>query len=133
MTTKATVSADGETITIHIPMTFRRRGGRKTIVTPDGAPWVPRPWVDNALVKALARAFRWQRMLESGRYANLTELAAAEKVTLPYLTSVLPLTRLAPDLVEMFLDGTNPVELRLRDLISSLPSDWNAQRARFSS
>lgn len=97
MNTRATVSSDGETITIHIPMTFRKRGGRKMIVTPDGAHWAPRPRVDNAMVKALARAFRWQRMFESGRYANLTELAAAEKVTLPYLTSILQFARLAPD------------------------------------
>ena len=127
-----TVSADGETITIHIPMTFRKRGGRKMIVTPDGAPWAPRPRVDNAMVKALARAFRWQRMLESGDYANLTELATVEKVTLPYLTSILRLAHLAPDLVEMILDGRQPIQLKLQDLIS-LPSDWNAQRARFSS
>jgi len=66
VSTRATVAADGETITIHIPMTFRKRGSRKTVVTPDGAPWAPRPRVDNALVKALARAFRWQRMLDEG-------------------------------------------------------------------
>ena len=58
--------ASGETITIHIPMTFRKRGGRKLVVVPDGAPWAPRPQIDNALVKALARAFRWQRILDDG-------------------------------------------------------------------
>ena len=55
---RATVSADGETIAVHIPMTFRKRGGRKLVVMPDGAEWAPRPRVDNAIVKALARAFR---------------------------------------------------------------------------
>ena len=87
---------------------------------------------NNAMVKVLARAFRWQRMLESGNYANLTERATVEKVTLPYLTSILRLAHLAPDLVEMILDGRQPIQLKLQDLIS-LPSDWNAQRARFSS
>ena len=53
-----TVSADGEMITVHIPITFRKRGGRKLVMTPDGAEWAPRPRVDNAIVKALARAFR---------------------------------------------------------------------------
>jgi hypothetical protein len=62
----ATVSADGETITVHIPLTFRKRGGRKLVVTPDGAEWAPRPRVDNAMVKALARAFRRREMLDSG-------------------------------------------------------------------
>ena len=65
--TRATVSADGETITVHIPLTFRKRGGRKLVVTPDGAEWAPRPRVDNAMVKALARAFRWRKMLDDGR------------------------------------------------------------------
>ena len=56
--TRATVSADGETITVRIPITFRKRGGRKLVVTPDGAEWAPRPRVDNAMVKALARFLR---------------------------------------------------------------------------
>ena len=77
--TTATVSADGETIIVHIPIAFRRRGGRKMIVTPDGAPWAPRPRVDNALVKALARGFRWQRMLDDGICATIEELAKREK------------------------------------------------------
>lgn len=98
-------------------MTFREPGGQKMIVTPDGAPWVPRPRVDNAMVKALARAFRWHRMFETGKYANLTELAAAEKITLPYLTSILRLAHLSPDLVAMILDGRQPPELALKVLI----------------
>jgi hypothetical protein len=133
MTATATVSADGETITIHIPMTFRKRGGRKMVVTPDGAPWAPRPHVDNAMVKALARAFRWQRMFERGKYANLTELAEAEKITLPYLARVLRLAQLAPDLVEMILDGRQPAELTLWDLRETMPVDWEAQRESLAS
>ena len=66
MSTWATVSADGDTITVHIPITFRKRGGRKLVVTPDGAEWAPRPRVDNAMVKALARAFRWRKLLDEG-------------------------------------------------------------------
>ena len=100
MNTQATVSADGETITIHIPMTFRKRGGRKLVVTPDGAPWAPRPRVDNAMVKALARAFRWQRMLDDGVCGTIEELAKREKVNRGYMSRVLRLTLLAPDIVE---------------------------------
>ena len=76
--TRATVSADGETITVHIPITFRKRGGRKLVVTPDGAEWAPRPRVDNAMVKALARAFRWRKMLDDGVHATLEDLARAK-------------------------------------------------------
>ena len=75
--TRATVSADCETITVHIPMTFRKRGGRKRVVTPDGAEWAPRPRVDNAMVKALARAFRWRKMLDTGVYGAIDDLGRA--------------------------------------------------------
>ena len=75
---QATVSADGETITVHIPMAFKKRGGRKLVVTPDGAERSPRPRVDNAMVKALARAFRWRKMLDEGVYATLDDLAKAK-------------------------------------------------------
>ena len=76
--TRATVSADGETITVHIPLTFRKRGGRKLVVTPDGAEWAPRPRVDNAMVKALARAFRWRKMLDDGRARDAGGSGAGE-------------------------------------------------------
>ena len=87
---------DISTVTVRVPMTFCRRGGRKAVVTPDGAAaWAPRPRVDNTLVKALARAHRWKRMLESGDYASVAELAAAERINSSYLSRVLRLTLIA--------------------------------------
>jgi hypothetical protein len=68
--TRVTVSEDGA-ITVHLPLTFARRGGRKAVVTPDGTPWTPPPRVDTALVRALARAFRWRRMLDEGVCATI--------------------------------------------------------------
>jgi hypothetical protein len=115
--TRATVSADGETITVHIPLTFRRRGGRKLVVTPDGGLWAPRPRVDNAMVKALARAFRWRKMLDTGAYATLEDLARAKGVAPSYVSRILRLTLLAPDIVEVILDGWQPAELQLDDLL----------------
>jgi hypothetical protein len=73
--TRATVSADGSTIIVHVTMTLVKRGRRKAVATPDGAEWVPRPRVDNAMVKALARAFRWRKMLDTGVHATLGDLA----------------------------------------------------------
>ena len=124
MTTRATVSADGETITVHIPLTFRKRGGRKRVVTPDGAEWAPRPRVDNAMVKALARAFRWRRMLDEGVYATLEDLARAKGVHATYVSRVLRLTLLAPGIVEMILDGRQPTGLQLDDLLTGFPLVW---------
>ena len=63
---------DGSTLVVRIPMRFQRRGGRKRIVAPDGSAIVPssKPQPDGTLVKALARAWRWQRMLDEGVYTS---------------------------------------------------------------
>jgi hypothetical protein len=133
MNTRATVSADGETITLHIPMTFRKRGGRKLVVTPDGAEWAPRPRVDNAMVKALARAFRWRRMLDDGLCGTIEELAKRERVNRSYMSRVLRLTLLAPDVVEAILDGRQPEGMRLEDLLEGFPLGWDALNESSSS
>jgi hypothetical protein len=126
---KTTAAPDGATITIHIPMTFRKRGGRKTVVTPDGTPWAPRPRVDNAIVKAVARAFRWQRMLDEGTCGTIEEMARRERVSRGYISRVLRLTLLAPDLLEKILDGRQPEAMRLEDLLEGLPAEWERQIA----
>ena len=75
MNERTTVGMDGETITVHIPLNLRKRGGRKLVVTPDGAARAPRPRVDNAMVKELARAFRWRKQLDEGVHATLEDLS----------------------------------------------------------
>jgi hypothetical protein len=129
--TRATVSADGETITVHIPLTFRKRGGRKLVVTPDGAPWAPRPRVDNAMVKAMARAFRWRKMLDTGVYATIEDLATAKRLPPSYVSAILRLTLLAPEIAEAILEGRQRSELQLNDLLEGFPLDWERQRAQF--
>jgi hypothetical protein len=120
---------DGRTLTVRVPLTVRKRGGRKQVVMPDGACWgQPRPRVDNTMVKAIARAHRWKRLMESGRFASVTELAEAEKINQSYLCRVLRLTLLAPDIVEMILDGRQPAGLQMDALLRPFPSEWMAQR-----
>lgn len=97
---------------------------------PDGACWgQPRPRVDNTMVKAIARAHRWKRLMESGRFASVTELAEAEKINQSYLCRVLRLTLLAPDIVEAILDGRQPAALQMDALLKPMPLEWAAQRA----
>ena len=121
--TRATVSADGETITVHIPLTFRKRGGRKLVVTPDGAEWAPRPRVDNAMVKALARAFRWRKMLDRA-CTRRSRIWRGPRASPPsYVSRILRLTLLAPEIVEAILDGRQPAELQLDDLLEG--SRWS--------
>jgi hypothetical protein len=121
----------GETLVVRIPMRFQRRGGRKRIVASDGSEIAPmnRPQPDGTLVKALARAHRWQRMLESGECGTLAEMADAERISRSYVSRVLRLTLLAPDIVERILDGRPTAGLP--QLLKPFPVDWEAQRKRF--
>jgi len=123
-------SFDGKILTVHIPMTWKRRGGRKVIIAPDGSDaWAPeRPRPDETLIHALARAHRWKRMLEEGTYRSAAELAEAEKVTRSYITRLLQLTLLAPDIQDSILDAGKPKGMQLEELTSPFPSDWEEQR-----
>jgi hypothetical protein len=123
-------SPDGSTITVFVPMAWRRRGGRKVIVAPPGSDdWAPPPKIDGALVKALARAHRWRRLLEEGRFGTLAELADAERINRSYVCRVLRLTLLAPEIVERILDGRPTVGLP--QLMKPFPVEWERQRERF--
>src|SRR5690554_2019213 len=93
---------------------------------PDG--FRPDRKADNTLVKALARAFRWKRMLESGEFATIGELAEREGIAVSYLTRVLRLTLLAPDIVEAILDGTKGPGVTLAQVLEPFPLDWRHQR-----
>ena len=104
-------------MTIHIPVTFRQRGGRKQILSPSGsAPWSSAPRVDAALLKAVVRAYRWREMLENGKYSCAADLAKAEKVNDSYLSRILRLTLLSPDIVEAIVIGRQPSTLQVDDL-----------------
>jgi hypothetical protein len=82
-----------------VPFSVRKRGGRKLVVVPAGTEALPeRPRVDNAMVKVLARAFRWRRLLETGAYGTIGELAAVEKINSSYGSRILRMTLLAPTL-----------------------------------
>jgi len=127
---QAVLQGTDDGCTIRVPITIRKRGGRKLVVAPDGAPWSPpRPRIDSTLIKALARAHRWKRMLDDGRYGSVTELAAGEKLDRGYLGKILMLTLLAPDIVEAIMDGRQPAELGVHVLREGFPVEWGEQRA----
>ena len=118
-------------ITVRVPLAIRHKPGRKTVVTPmpDGvAPVTTR--ADPALVKALARAFRYQRMLDEGRYRSLTEMAAAEKIDRGYMGRLLQLTLLAPDIVEKIIDGRPPTQLTLSTALKTFSMIWAVHSRR---
>ena len=131
---RPTLSKDGRTMTVHIPISLRHQGGQKQVVTPAGAtPWIPAPSrVDNTIVKAIVRAHRWRDMLESGCYATVRDLAKAEAINESYLGRILRLTLLSPTIIEAILEGRQPATLELDDLLKPFPIEWDEQVGSFT-
>jgi hypothetical protein len=113
------------TIILQIPFRLVKRGGRKELHLPDGAAHPQR--TDSTLIKALARAFRWKRVLESGDFATTTDLARHEGIAPSYLTRILRLTFLAPDIIEAILEG-QAMSMTAEVLRTGIDDDWDAQR-----
>ncbi|MDP3512321.1 MAG: hypothetical protein Q8S20_06200 [Sulfuritalea sp.] len=127
---KLRTSTDGRTVTVHVPIAFRQRAGRKQIVGPPGSvPWTPTPRIDTALLKAVVRAHRWREMLENGEYPSAADLAKAEKVNDSYLSRVLRITLLAPEIIEAIVTGRQPPTLQIDELMKPLPAQWQQQKA----
>lgn len=115
-------------VTIKVPFAVRKRGGRKLVLAPDGAP-VPAlvPHIDSTLVKAIARAFRWRKMLETGKYTTIREIAKAERINPSYVSRVLRLTLLAPATVEAVLDARASTGPTLAEAMGVFPVVWQEQ------
>jgi hypothetical protein len=119
-----------ETVTIHVPMRFSARGGRKLIISEIGT--VPtRPKGENALLTALARAYRWRSQIENGDYATITDLAKANKVNQSYACRLLRLSLLAPSIVAEILNSRQNSRLTLKDLTKPFPLRWDHQFSTF--
>jgi hypothetical protein len=121
---------EGDTLVVRIPMRLGRQRGRKRILAPDGSELTPstKPQPDGVLVKALARAWRWQKLLDKGVYATVTEIAEAERISKSYVSRILRLALLAPDIVEAILGGWADQRVVLEKLERPLPSNWQHQR-----
>jgi hypothetical protein len=116
-------------LTVRVPLAARKqRGGRKLVLTPGATMSRDPSSADTTLVKALARAFRWRRMMEAGRYGTINELASAEKINSSYVSRLLRLTLLAPDIVEAILDGRQPEGMTLPALMQPFPVEWARQQ-----
>ena len=118
-----------QTVTVTVPFAIRKRGGLTLVITPDGvtsAP-VPRTRVDSALLKALARGFRWRKLLETGHFATIQEIAEAENINPSYVSRLLRMTLLAPEIVEAILAGTQPAGLTRAKVMKPFPLEWQHQ------
>ena len=119
-----------DTISVEMPMTFKLRGGRKVIILPDGTQGnpLPRATIDNTMVKAIARAFRWRKLLEDGTYGCIEDIARAERINGSFVGRIVRLTLLAPEIVEAIFEGKQPAALTLKSLMEPFPVEWEGQR-----
>ena len=113
-------------LTVHVPMRFAIRGGRKTIVAEIDRPRT-QSRIENALLKALAKAHRWRRQIENGEYASITELAKSQRVNKSYACRLLRLTLLGPQIVIEILNGAADEALTMRQLTKPFPVEWHRQ------
>ena len=119
------MTGEAQMLIIRVPLAPRKLpSGRKLVLTPEGNAIEAPASVDITLVKALARAFRWRRMIETGRHATVAELATAEKINPSYVSRVLRLTLLSPTMVEAILAGRQPEGVTLPALLEGVPVDW---------
>ena len=118
-----------QTVTVSVPFVIRKRGGRKLVITPEGmtAAPAPRARIDSALLKALARGFRWRKLLETGNFSTIEEIAEVENINPSYVSRVLRLTLLAPEIVEATLAGRQPEELTMARAMQPFPAEWARQ------
>ena len=119
-----------DTVTLHVPFRVMKRGGRKEMQLPEGVTHSRR--TDNTLVKALARAFRWKRMLESGEFSSMSELAEKEGIAFTYMARLMRLSLLSPDIVDAIMAGRQPAGITLAKLTDPFPPNWKEQHALWS-
>ncbi|WP_018952687.1 hypothetical protein [Thioalkalivibrio sulfidiphilus] len=126
------ITASDGSLTVTVPIRIKRRGSRKAVALPDGSAMQPRPWDDTPtpIQLALARGHRWLAMVESGEARTLSEVAEREGMDRAYVSRMVNLTTLAPDIVAAILDETLPPEVTLFDLASGTPLLWEEQRER---
>jgi hypothetical protein len=127
-------SSDGR-LTLSVQIQFKRRFGRKQVTLPNGEPGKARPWDAAAtpLQLALARGHRWLAMMESGEVKTMTEIAKREGVDNSYVSRMVNLTTLAPDIVDAILLNALPDHLTLFDLAVDPPEVWDEQRVKIVS
>ncbi len=133
MNAGGTLERDGGSVLIRIPMLLKKRGGRREIIVPEGLAGAesPRAPAQEPLVTALARAFYWQELIDSGRYSSIAALAEALGVDRCYVRRIIGLACLAPDIVEAIVRGEEPSGTSLEKLVKGVPMAWEEQRGQF--
>ena len=119
-----------DTMLLSAPAAFRRRGVETKLMLPAAVQMDKPGRIDAALLKAVARARLWFEQLAAGEASSLQAIADRQGVSQRYVSRLLPLAFLAPDIVERILLGHQPADLSAARLTNELdlPLGWAEQR-----
>jgi hypothetical protein len=125
---------EGNVISVRVPIKIKRYGGKKLILLPEGAHMTAlqeasKP--DETLVRALAKAYYWQNLIDTGRYKSIDDMSRQRKINSSYMSRILRLNQLAPQIKKAILDGTQPRQLSLQDMQNPFPDIWDEQLKHF--
>lgn len=115
------------TIRVVIPLTIRKRNGRPRIVAPSENESADDRVQDARLLRALARAWNWRRQLESGAACTIQDIASAEKVSDRFVSRMMRLAYLSPEVLERLVIRRMPSALSMNDLVAVANRPWAEQ------
>jgi hypothetical protein len=119
-----------DNIRVIIPLTFRRRNGRPRILPPEPETNFQSRSQDPHILRALGRAWAWRRRLESGEATTIHDIAKAEKVTDRFVSRIMRLAYLSPDVLERLVISRDPPAVSVNDLIGITYLSWDVQAGR---
>lgn len=123
--------SNGQRVTV-VPLTIKRRQNRKVLTPPpSSAPDSSVGGFDESMIRTLGKGFHWQRQLDEGRYPHVSDLARKQKLERGWVSEILRMTLLAPDIITAIVEGRQPRHVNLHALrgrIDIIPRDWNEQR-----
>lgn len=121
------MTGSSHTIRVVIPLTIRKRNGRPKILPPDEVTvWDGRSQ-DPHVLRAIARAWNWRRQLETGAASTIQDIAAAEKVSDRFVSRMMRLAYLSPEVLEHLVIRRVPPALSLNDLVTVADRPWAEQ------
>ena len=123
--------SNGQRVTV-VPLTIKRRQNRKVLTPPpSSAPDSTVGGFDESMIRTLGKGFHWQRQLDEGRYPHVSDLARKQKLERGWVSEILRMTLLAPDIITAIVEGRQPRHVNLHALrgrIDIIPREWNEQR-----
>ena len=122
--------ANDEIIDLFVPLEIKKRGGSAIIILPKNLKKEEMvKCFDEKMIKAFAKAYKWKNMMEEDEIGALAQIAVKENITGAYVSKVFNLNFIAPEIVEKILNGEQPRDLKLQDmLVGKFPLLWQEQK-----